>query len=78
MSLSLTVCLSLFQCDDVAMCLCVYLFVTETVLMHCLYERECNNCLRLIPECDELSVPVKYLAHSPTLSVCCTTYTMQL
>ena len=69
-SLSLTVLLSLFQCNELAMCLCVYLFVFETVLVHCVFGRECNNCLRLIPECDELSVPVKYLARSPTLSVC--------
>ena len=57
------------MCVCVSLCLsvCVCLFVKVC----CVFGRECNNCLRLIPECDELSVPVKYLPHSHTLCVCC-------
>ena len=61
MCVCVTVLLSLF------VCLCVY----QIAILCCVCGRECNNCLRLIPECDELSVPVKYLAHSHTLCVCC-------
>ena len=59
------------MCVCVSLCLsvCVCLFVKVC----CVFGRECNNCLRLIPECDELSVPVKYLPHSLTLCVCCAT-----
>ena len=58
------VCLS--NCN-IVLCVCG----REFVKVCCVYGRECNNCLRLIPECDELSVPVKYLPHSHTLCVCC-------
>ena len=58
-----TVC---FQC----VCMCVCLTIRETVLAYAcawVYRRECNNCLRLIPKCDELSVRVKIFLHATIL-----------
>ena len=72
MCVFVTVLLCLFLCLFVCLWNCVgALCVYEIALLCCVCGRECNNCLRLIPECDELSVPVKYLAHSHTLCVCC-------
>ena len=55
-----------FQC----VCMCVCLTIRETVLAYAcawVYRRECNNCLRLIPKCDELSVRVKIFLHATIL-----------
>ena len=62
-----TVC---FQC----VCVCVCLTIRETVLAYAcawVYRRECNNCLRLIPKCDELCVRVKIFLPPPYF-LCCT------
>ena len=56
--------------QGLSLCVCVCLFIHEIMLVHCVLGRECNNCLRLIPECNELSVCVKYLANSQILCVC--------
>ena len=61
-----TVC---FQC----VCVCVCLTIRETVLAYAcawVYRRECNNCLRLIPKCDELSVRVKSFSTQPYFLSC--------